>query len=153
MPPAPNTDSAEIIANYIYQKLLDPTNMAALGVVGVWYGDQQILPTTPALCVSPGTKKREFQGATFRTLNIIETYVWVYYGKIQDIQQNLHAATAMADAIETLVHSDLRLGGNVISVLCTQSEPGMINKGGVWVMGARLTFESQSKTTLPQQVV
>ncbi len=133
--------------------LLNPTNMTALGVNAVWYGDQAILPKTPALCVSPGTKKREFQGTTFRTLNTIETYVWVYYGKIQDIQVNLHAATALADSIETLVHSDLTLGHNVIAVLCIQNEPGLINKSGSWVMGARMTFESISKTTLPQQVV
>lgn len=149
----PLTDSAEVIANYIYQKLLDPTNMTNLGLQATWYGDQQLLPTTPAVCVAPGNKKREFQGATYRTLNEIETYVWVYYGKIQDAQQNLHAATALAEGIETLVHSDLKLGGNVISVLCTQNEPGMINKMGVWMMGARLTFASMSKTTLPQQVV
>lgn len=152
MPPGPNTDSAEVIANYIYTKLLVPANMTALGVNAVWYGDQTLLPTTPALCVSPGTKKREFQGASYRTLNTIETYVWVYFGKIQDIQANLHGATTLADAIETLIHSDLTLGGNVVAVLCTQSEPGMINKGGVWVMGARLTFESVSKTTFPAQV-
>lgn len=151
--PAPLTDSAEVIANYIYQMLLNPTNMTALGVNDVWYGDQSLLPRTPALCVNPGTKKREFQGATFRTLNTIETYVLVYFGVIQDIQLNLHAATTLADAIETLVHSDLKLGGNVTAVLCTQNEPGMINKAGVWMMGARLTFESMSKTTFPPQVV
>lgn len=153
MPPGPNTDSNEVVANYIYQKLLNPTNMTALGVLSVWYGDQELIPNTPALCVAPGNKKREFQGATFRTLNTFETYVLVYYSKIQDVQQNLHGATTLADAIETLVHSDLLLGGNVFSVLCTQNEPGMITKSGSLMMGARLTFESQSKTTLPQQVV
>jgi|tagenome__1003787_1003787.scaffolds.fasta_scaffold20867481_2 hypothetical protein len=149
----PLTDSSEIIANYIYLKLRDPTNMSNLGVASVWYGDQDILPTTPALCVSPGTKERQFSGATFRTENMLETYVLVYCAKITDIQQNLHQAIALADAIETLVHSDLKLGGNTIATLCRRSEPGVINKQGVWVMGARLTFESLTKTTLPQQVV
>lgn len=147
----PNTDSSEAVANYIYTKLNDPTNKTNLGVSSTWYGDQTLVPDTPAVCVAPGPKKREFQGATFRTLNTFETYVWVYFAKIQDIQQNLHGATQLADDIETLIHGDLTLGGNVIAVICTQNEPGVINKGGVWVMGARLTFESMSKTTLPQQ--
>jgi hypothetical protein len=147
------TDSSEVVANYIYDKLNDPTNKTALGVIDVWYGDQTLLPHTPALCVYPGSKKREFQGATFRTMNTIETYVMVYFGKIQDVQQNLHLATALAESVETLVHSDLRLGGNVIAVLCTSNEPGVINRNGIWITGARLTFESISKTTLPQQVV
>jgi hypothetical protein len=128
-------------------------NTSALVIQDVWYGDQELLPRTPAVCVNPGTKKRQFQGATFRTLNDIETYVLVYFGKIQDVQANLHGATQLADSIETLVHSDLTLGGNVIAVLCTQNEPGMINKAGVWMMGARLTFQSMTKTTFPPQVV
>lgn len=131
----------------------DPTNKANLGLVDVWYGDQDLLPHTPAACVAPGNKQRQFQGATFRTLNTFETYILVYYGKIQDVQANLHSVTLLADNIETLVHSDLLLGGNVFSVLCTQNEPGMISKAGALLMGARMTFESQSKTTLPQQVV
>jgi hypothetical protein len=153
MPPGPNTDSSEVVANYIYTKLNDPTNKANLGLVDVWYGDQDLLPHTPAACVAPGNKQRQFQGATFRTLNTFETYILVYYGKIQDVQANLHSVTLLADNIETLVHSDLLLGGNVFSVLCTQNEPGMISKAGALLMGARMTFESQSKTTLPQQVV
>lgn len=152
MPPGPNTSKSEVVANYIYQMMI--TNKAALSVASVWYGDQELMPLTPALCVSPGNKKREFQGASFRTLNTFETYILVYYAKIQDVQQNLHGTTVLADAIEDVVHSDLTLGGNVVAVLCTQNEPGMINKAGTGlVMGARLTFESISKTTFPVQVV
>lgn len=147
------TDSSEVIATYIYNKLNDPTNKTAMQVIDVWYGDQTILPRTPAICVAPGNKRRQFQGATFRTLNNIETYVWVYYGKLQDVQQNLHGVMTITDAIELLVHSDLKLGGNVVAVLCTQSEPGIAQKSGDLMMAARLTFESMSKTTLPQQVV
>jgi hypothetical protein len=147
------TDSADVIATYIFNMLNASANKTALAVQDVWYGDQELLPRTPAVCVNPGTKKRQFSGATFRTQNDIETYVLVYFGKIQDVQANLHGATQLADSIETLVHSDLKLGGNVIAVLCTQNEPGMINKAGVWMMGARLTFQSMTKTTFPPQVV
>lgn len=147
------TDSSDVIATYIYNMLNNPTNKTALGIIDVWYGDQELMPNTPTVCVNPGTKKREFSGATFRTLNQIETYVMVYFGAIQDTQINVHGATQLADGIETLVHSDLKLGGNVIAVLATQNEPGMINKAGVWMMGARITFESMTKTTFPPQVV
>lgn len=117
MMPGPNTDRSEVVASYIYNMML--AQKATLSVADVWYGDQSLIPRMPALCVSPGNKKREFQGATFRTLNTFETYILVYFGKIQDVQQNLHASTDLADSIETVVHSDLRLGGNVISVICT----------------------------------
>jgi hypothetical protein len=147
------TDSAEVVANYILTKFQDPTVKASLGLQDVWYGDQDLMPHTPALCVTPGVTKREFRGATFRTLNTIETYVLVYWGKITDIQQNLHNAQHLADQVVFTVHSDLKLGGLVTAVLCTESDPGLINKAGVWMMGARLTFESISTTTFPQQVV
>jgi hypothetical protein len=146
-----NTDRAEVVANYIFTMMQD--NATALGVEDVWYGDQTLLPKTPAICVSPGDKKRIFQGSSYRTLNTFETYVMVYWGQIQDIQANLHSCTNLADDIETLVHSDLTLGGNVFSVICMQNQPGIANKQGALLVGARLTFESMSKTTFPTQVV
>lgn len=83
------------------------------------------------------------------TQNIFETYVYVYFGKVQDVQVNLHAAQALADAIEPVVQADITLGGIVTWTLCTQNEPGMINKMGSLMMGNRMTFESRSKTRLP----
>lgn len=115
----------------------------------MYYGDQTILDKTPAVCVSPGNKQRGWEGASLGTRNVIETYVYVYYGKIQDVQTNLHAAQTLADAIEPVVHADVTLGGLVIGTLCTQNEPGVINKMGSLLMGNRMTFESFSKTRLP----
>jgi hypothetical protein len=147
------TDQNEVVANYIYTMLNESANKTALGVVDTWYGDQTLLPHTPALCVAPGNKQRTFQGVPLRIQSTFETYVMVYFAIIQDIQQNLHGATTLADSVELLIHSDIRLGGNVVSCLCVQNEPGMITKSGNLVIGARLTFQSISKTNLPQQVV
>lgn len=122
---------------------------SALGIAETWYGDQTILPQTPAVCVTPGNKSRAFAGASLMTENTFETYVFVYFGKVQDVQQNLHAAQALADAIEPVVQTDMTLGGIVIWTLCTQNEPGIINKQGSLLMGNRMTFQSFSKTRLP----
>ena len=141
------TASAEVVATAIFDAI--QAQASALGIQQVYYGDQTILPETPCVCVSPGNKLRELQGTTMRTLNTIETYVFVYYGKVQDVQQNLHAAQTLADAIEPVVQADLTLGGTVIWTLCTQNEPGMVNKMGSLMMGNRMTFQSVSKTQLP----
>jgi hypothetical protein len=143
----PLTASAEVIANAIMNAIR--AQMASLGIQQVYYGDQTQLPQTPAVCVSPGNKMREFQGASLTTMNTFETYVFVYYGKIQDVQQNLHAAQTLADAIEPVVQTDQTLGGIAIWTLCIQNEPGMINKMGSLMMGNRMTFQSASKTRLP----
>jgi hypothetical protein len=141
------TASGEVVASAI--KAIIEADKVALGVVDVFYGDQATLPHTPAVCVSPGTKAREFAGATLTTANMFETYVYVYFGKVQDVQANLHSAQTLADAIEPLVQADITLGGIVISTLCTQNEPGLINKQGSLMMGNRLTFQSMSRTRLP----
>lgn len=141
------TASADVVATAILAAI--DAQKVSLGIVDTFYGDQAILPHTPAVCVSPGTKGREFQGATLMTQNIIETYVYVYFGKVADVQQNVHGAQQLADAIEPVVQADITLGGIVISTLCTQNEPGLINKMGSLMMGNRLTFQSMSRTRLP----
>lgn len=142
-----NTASAEVVATAIYNII--HAQMSPLGIAVMYYGDQTQIPATPAVCVSPGNKKRDWEGASLATRNEFETYVYVYYGKLQDAQVNLHAAQTLADAIEPVVQADVTLGGIVIGTLCTQNEPGVINKQGSLLMGNRMTFESFSKTRLP----
>jgi len=141
------TASSEVVANAVLQAI--QAQAVAQGINETFYGDQTQLNKTPAVCVTPGNKTREFQGASLMTLNTFETYVFVYYGKIQDVQQNLHGAQALADALEVVVHTDITLGGIVTATLCIQNEPGMINKMGSLLMGNRMTFQSFSKTRLP----
>lgn len=144
----PLTDSSEVVANYLFNKMESVKDDLPTPVQIVYYGDQKLLERTPAICVLPGPKSREFQGASLMTLNIFETTMYVYFGKIQDVQENLHACTTLAEAIEPIVHNDFNLGGNVTSVLCTANEPGLVTKMGDLMVASRLTFRSMSKTRL-----
>jgi hypothetical protein len=146
----PLTDSSEVVANYIFGILQGVADtFSPESIQDVFYGDQSLLPKTPAVCVVPGVKNREFQGASLCTLNTFVTYVYLYYEKLQDAQLNVHGCTALADAIEKFVHADFKLGGNVVYVICEQNEPGIATKQGDLVMAARLQFRSMSKTMLP----
>lgn len=140
----PLTRSEEVVATAIMSAI--QAGQTALLIQDVYYGDQTQLPRTPAVCVAPGTKRRLWSGATLRTENTFETYVYVYFAKVQDVQLNTHGAQTLADAVEDLVMQDIRLGGKVIWTLCSTNEPGMINKMGSLLVGNRLTFESMSKT-------
>jgi hypothetical protein len=148
----PLTDSSEVIATYVTDLLIANKAGFPTPVEDVWYGDQILLPHTPALCVMPGVKTREYQGASLRTLNTIETLVFVYFDKLIDVQENLHGCSALADAVELMIQtnngSDNTLGGIVTSVLCQQNEPGTTVKQGALMMAARLSFRSTSKTML-----
>jgi hypothetical protein len=140
----PLTRSGELVATAILTAVQNAP--VDLGIQDAFYGDQTILPKTPAVCVAPGNKTRDWSGASLRTENIFETYVFVYFSKIQDVQLNTHGAQTLADAVEDWVMQDIKLGGIVIWTLCTQNEPGQITKQGSLMVGNRLTFQSMSKT-------
>jgi hypothetical protein len=140
----PLTRSEEIVASAILTAVQNAP--VGLGIKASFYGDQTQLPVTPAVCVAPGNKRRDWSGATLRTENNFETYVYVYYGIIQDVQTNTHAAQTLADGLEDWIMQDIRLGGIVIWTLCTQNEPGTITKQGNLLAGNRMTFQSMSKT-------
>jgi hypothetical protein len=77
-----------------------------------------------------------------------QTFVMVYYGKIRDMQQNIHASLTIAKKIKNFVHADFNLGGNVIDCLCTAIEPGVAVKGGALLDASRLAFRSRTKSAL-----
>lgn len=151
-PYAGYVDSTEAVTTYLYNILL--TNASALGVdssTGVFYGDQMLLPTTPALCVVPGPETGMPNGAGGRPmLMVFLTYVMVYYEKIQDIQLNTHASLVLANTVKRLIHQDPTLGNTVINCYCSGVEPGVAVKGpGRSLMDAsRMVFNSRSKVVL-----
>lgn len=147
----PLTDQVETVATYILSSIQGNAANFPTPVLSTFYGDQDLLPKTPAICVVPSTKTREFQGASFRTLNVFEIMVLIYFDKIQDVQANLHGCAILSDAVETWIHGDLTLGGNVTSTLCTQSELGLTTRQGALMMTARQMYRVQSKTMLPTQ--
>jgi hypothetical protein len=147
----PLTDQVETVANYILAAIDGNKANFPTPVIDTFYGDQELLPHTPAICVIPSVKTREFQGASLMTLNIFEIMVMVYFDKVTDVQQNLHSCATLSDAVETFIHGDLTLGGNVTSVLCTQSELGITTRQGALMVAARQMYRAQSKTRFPAQ--
>lgn len=141
------SDSIVTLCQYIVDKLTD--NAEALGLVDIYYGDQERIATSPAACVEPGPKNRDLQGANRRTENTITIYVIVYHSEIRSPQSNRKDADALAEAIEAVLHLDPTLGGYVRHSYVTNISPGYVNKINGPMRASRLTFEASNITMLP----
>lgn len=145
--PYPFTDSTEVVANYILTMMQGV--QVANGIRDVFYGDEQKLPHTPTVCVVPGPESEVYQGAGGRPVMItFLTYVMVYFAKLADKQQNVHASLTLATTLKHVIHADVTLGGNVIDCLVTNVDPGMALKSGTLMDASRLTLRSRSKVVL-----
>lgn len=144
------TDSIDVVASYILSLL--EASASTLGVDsarGFYYGEQELIPTTPGICVVPGPETDVYDGVGGRPVMItFLTYVVLYVDVLRDIQINTHQATQLATLVKRVVHADKNLGGNVLDCLCIQVEPGYALKKGSLMAAARLTFRSRAKKIL-----
>lgn len=105
------TDSLLTTSQRIYNLL--KANAATLGLVGpdgtinVWFGDQNLLPQTPAVCVEPGTKTRDLKGIPDMTDNNMDVHVFLYHSAVAKEQQQARQDTIQfAEAIERFFHQN-----------------------------------------------
>jgi hypothetical protein len=148
------TDSLVAICDYLFN--LIAANKTTVGlpvatdVVNLFYGDQDLIQFVPAICIEPDNKHREYNGVPRRTQNDFRVGILIYHGKVTDPQTNRRDADVMAEAVETLVHSQPQFGGLVISSLVTDIDSGYQTKAGNTVLrSSRLTVTGRSQTLLP----
>jgi hypothetical protein len=124
-------------------------NTAELGLAALYYGDQQKIPLTPALCLEPDEKPRELKGAQRMTRVSFRIHMILYYSHVGSIQDNRRQADKLADAIETLVHTKPTLDGLVIHGMCTDTVSGYVTKDRSMIRASRVTYEALSQKLLP----
>lgn len=150
------TDSVDVITQYVVDKIKAAcsagTIVTTTGVVAsaddVYYGDQEKFPRSPSVCVDPGNRQRVLQGVSFRTDNNFSLYILVYHARIQDNQLTRKEAQQLSEQIETLLHQDPTLGGNVVHSFCSLNESGYVYRAATMYRTNRITFEPYSKTRL-----
>lgn len=121
-----------------------------LGIEDVYYGDQELLPRMPSVTVESGTYSRELAGMGGKgmTENMLNVFVMVYYGKVQDVQSNSREADALAEKLMDVLHTDVTLDGLVIHGHVATIEPGYATRRGVLMRSARITWQGLSKTQI-----
>jgi hypothetical protein len=134
-------------AQYWFDKF--DANKLGLGIGVVYYGDQERLASTPALCVEPDMKTNELKGATRRIATEIRLYFIIYHAKIQSPQANRREADLLAEAVETFLHDDPRMNETVIHSMVTRIESGYVYKENTLVRATRIAFEATTQAQLP----
>lgn len=120
----------------------------------VFYGDQDLIPTTPALCVEPNDKNRTLEGAPNMTLNEFEILLLVYHNKVQDNRLTREETDVLAYELEKYLHTNLQLTiagtPHVIHGFVRSNESGYAYKNNTLYRSARLTWYGKNKTSLAE---
>ena len=119
-----------------------------LGIIDVFYGDQVLIPRTPAVCIEPTQKQREYAGVPYATQNTLEVALLIYFCVLGNSQEARMDCDALAEKIEAKLHLDKQLGGLVIQGHCTQIESGYAQKNNVVIVTSRILWQGLSKTQI-----
>lgn len=147
------TDNA-VMCRFLVNKLNASAAKTALQIQDVYYGDQERLPRTPAVCVEPGEKVRELNGAPRRTLITFTNYIIVYHNPVKNATVIREEDDQRAEAIERFIHADPYFAdgsGNdqVIDSLVTSIESGYQMRANTLFRASRLTVEARNQEQLP----
>lgn len=143
----PLTDRLDDVAQAVFNILT--TNKTTLGLADVWWGDQALLPRTPAACVEPLRKTRELNGAPRRTEVMLFVQVLLFVGRIQDVQVNRKEVDAMSESVEAALHADATLGGIVIHSLVDSIDSGYATRSNTLYRASRVNLTAKSQAQLP----
>lgn len=120
-----------------------------LGIVDVFYGDQERIPRTPAACFEAGEKTRQLNGAPRRVMTNLTIYCLIYHNPIKSMQAVREEDDQLAEAIEAKIHEDPTFEGQVIDSLVTSIESGYQVKANSMFRASRLTIEARVQVQLP----
>lgn len=138
-----NTSSYSTVAQLIVDIFSDDED---LGFEAVYYGDQDLIPYTPTLCVDPGGIDRELSGISLMTTNTISMFLFIYHGPLQGNQKTRKECDEFTEAVVRKLHEDVTIKGSVISGYCTRVESGISQRGGATLRTSRITWNGLTKT-------
>lgn len=148
------TDSLDAVAQFLMDKIvtnadtLRTSDNIVVNPEFVYYGDQNKIPGTPAVCIEPNNRGRTLQGVSYRTDNEFLVFIMVYVSRVQDEQLSRKQAQQLSEAIEALIHKDAQLGGLLIHGFCELNESGYTFRNGTLFRTNRITYSGYSKTAL-----
>jgi hypothetical protein len=120
------------------------------GLEDVFYGDQALIPRTPAVAIEPGQKTASLNGPGIRgrVRNDFIVYLLVYVAKITDEQENRLGSEELAESIEALLHDNTKLDGLISHGYVTSIESGYVQRGNSLMRSARITWTGFNETMI-----
>lgn len=131
------------------------TNFPTFSTDDIYYGDQDLLPRTPSVCIEPNDKNRSLAGAPNMTDNEFEIYAMIYHNKVQSNATTRQEVDQLAYEIEAWIHKDLqlKLGTSTPALIhgfVVSNESGYTFKNNTLYRTARLTYKGKNKTSLAE---
>lgn len=130
--------------------------MPEVVIKDIFYGDQDKIPRTPAICIEPGTKRRTWPPLpTLQSQNDFEIHFLIYHVRMDaSTQEAKMQADLLGDLIEEYINishtrlkdaddNDLLIHGHVV-----ESDPGYINRGTSRWHATNITWRGLSKTLI-----
>lgn len=148
------TYKASDVAQYILDLLIDqgPSLSTPLKTEDIYYGDQALIPRTPAVTVEPGSVDRTLVGApnahTSNTVRVILMVYWQQYEVGKGKQFNDKSGDVFAESVADLLNADLQMGGYVMHGFVTSVEPGYTSRSRNTYRTTRITWEGLSHTRM-----
>jgi len=152
------TYKGTVIAKKVIQLINDNKEAFGVGVKQVHYGDQQLIPQVPMVCVEPALVVRELNGTGMRTLNTIKVSIIVYHTgtDTQTVQDECDDTTEdiedflNKEAMSYLMGGNL-LGGIVTSAFTDSAEHGYVLKSDRMMRANRLILTAFTHTPLVEE--
>jgi hypothetical protein len=141
------TSSLVDVTDAIVTLLKGPT-AASLGLKDVWYGDDDLIPNTPAINVTGNNKNTELAGTGHLVYTNHTVYLTVFHSRLDAPQVTRRESDLLAEEVEALLHSDPTLGGLIIFGYVSALETGVASRGQVIMRSSRLTWTGQTRTRL-----
>lgn len=145
----PYTDKTSVLAQVILNKIT--TNLVALGLDGAYYGDQNNIPVAKAAVVMPGIKRRILDGVGGpggRSRNYMEVFIFIYNSTVGDEGTQRLVTDQLAEAVETLLHSEVTFGGTITQGFVENMDPGITFINGSQFRTVQMTFTGLTKTQI-----
>jgi hypothetical protein len=122
-------------------------NQQMLGLNGIYYGDQERIPTTPAVAVEAGPYTAELMPSRVR--HNFSVFLLIYHSKLQDGQTTKLECDQFAERVRDLLHGHRTLDGLVIHGFVSAMDPGYALRAGALLRANRVTWDAISHTVLP----
>lgn len=142
------------IATAIRDVLL--ADVDTLGLGGVVYGDQVLIPVSPLVCVEPLVTDRAYTGTNYRTDNTFQTNVIVYFTNLDNVEDRVRDCDLKTEEVADFLNAIARpehLGGTRLGGLILQGHTTTIQyqysmREKRLVRANQIVFVSQTRTDL-----
>ncbi len=143
--PNPTRNLSDVVSQIITTL---QANQEMLGILDVYYGDQDQVPRTPAVCVEPAELTRPTISPTLYVENHFTVHILIYVSSLEGKQELRKFTDKLSESISEVLHADTTLNGLVLLGYIQKVEAGYNVKQGKMMWATRCEWVGFNKMSL-----